>query len=101
MLNISNVRQRKIHATEPLVTGSGHPQVEIAISNLKKYKSQGSDHILTELSQAGSERLVSARHRHINFILNTKELPEKWKGSNIVPVHKQDDKTNCNNFRGI
>jgi hypothetical protein len=34
-------------------------------------------------------------------VWNKEELPDKWKESIIVPVHKKDDKTDCNNFRGI
>jgi hypothetical protein len=28
-------------------------------------------------------------------------LPEEWKESIIVPIHKKGDKTFCNNYRGI
>jgi hypothetical protein len=28
-------------------------------------------------------------------------LPDQWKESIIVPVHKRGDKTNCSNYRGI
>jgi len=34
-------------------------------------------------------------------IWNKEELPEKWKDSIIVPIHKKEDKTDCNNYRGI
>jgi hypothetical protein len=40
---------------EPLVPGPSRFQVEIAIANLKKYKSPGSDEIPAELIQAGVE----------------------------------------------
>jgi hypothetical protein len=29
------------------------------------------------------------------------ELPDQWKESIIVPVHKRGDKTDCNNYSGI
>jgi len=28
-------------------------------------------------------------------------LPQKWKGSIIVPIYKKGGKTECNNYRGI
>jgi hypothetical protein len=34
-------------------------------------------------------------------IWNKKELPEEWKESVIVPIHKKGDKAECNNYRGI
>jgi hypothetical protein len=36
--NVSDVRQTEVHTAEPLVPGSSHPEVEIAIAKLKKYK---------------------------------------------------------------
>jgi hypothetical protein len=75
--------------------------VEIAIAKLKKYKSPGSDHIPAELIQAGGEILLSATHKLINSVWNKEKLPDKWKESIIVPIHKQGDKTDCNNYRGI
>jgi hypothetical protein len=37
----------------------------------------------------------------INSIWNKEELPDHWKESIIVPVHKKGDKTDCNNYHGI
>jgi hypothetical protein len=28
-------------------------------------------------------------------------MPDQWKESIIVPVHKKDDKTDCNHYHGI
>jgi hypothetical protein len=51
--------------------------------------------------QAGGEILVSVIHKLITSIWNKEEMPDQWKESIIVPVHKTGDKTGCNNYRGI
>jgi hypothetical protein len=61
----------------------------------------GSDQILAELIQAGGETLRSELHRLINSVWNKEELPNQWKESIIIPVHKKGDKTDCSNYRGI
>jgi hypothetical protein len=89
-----------MHTAEPLVPGSSHLEIEISIAKLKKYKSPGSDRIPAELYQAGGETLVSVIYKLMNSVWNKQELPDQWKESIIVPVHKMGDKTGCNNYRG-
>jgi hypothetical protein len=50
--NASDVMQIEVHMAEPLIHGPGRLEVQIANSNLKKYKSPGSYQILAELIQA-------------------------------------------------
>jgi hypothetical protein len=90
-----------VYTAEPLVPGPSCLEVEIAIAKLKKYKSSGSYQIPAELIQAGGKILLSVFHKLINSAWNKEELPDQWKESIIVPVHKKDDKTDCNNYRGI
>jgi hypothetical protein len=45
--------------------------------------------------------LLSAIHKFINYIWNKEDLPDQWKESIIVPIHKKGDKTGYNNYRGI
>jgi hypothetical protein len=61
----------------------------------------GSDEIPTELIQAGGEMLLSKIHKLINPIWNKEELPDLFKDSIIVPIHKKSDKTDSSNYRGI
>jgi hypothetical protein len=96
LLNVHNVRQIEIHTAEILVPGLSRHEVEIAIAKLKKYKSPGSDQIPAELIQAGGEILLSAIHKHINSVWNKEELPDQWKESIIVPIHKKGYKTDWN-----
>jgi hypothetical protein len=88
MRNVSDVRQ-KYHTAEPLVPGPSRLEVEIAIAKLKKYKSPGSDQIPAELIQARGEMLLSVVHKQINSVWNKEKLPNQWKESIIVPVHKK------------
>jgi hypothetical protein len=68
---MSHVRQIEVHTTEPLVPGPSRLEVEIAISELKKYKSSGTDQIPADLIQAQREILLSAIYKLINSIWNT------------------------------
>jgi hypothetical protein len=64
---------------------------------LKKYKAPGSDKILAELIQARDKILLSVIHKLINAVWNKEELPDQWKESIIVPVHKRSDKLDLPN----
>jgi hypothetical protein len=92
--NVSDVRQIEVHTAEPLVPGPSPLEVETAIAKLKKYKSPGSDQIPAKLIQAGSEILLSAIHELINPVWSKEELPDQWKESIILPVHKKSKKKN-------
>jgi hypothetical protein len=56
---VRNVRQVEIQTPEPLVPYPSPFEVEIAIANLKRYKSPNGDQIPVELFQAGGEILCS------------------------------------------
>jgi hypothetical protein len=87
--NVSDIRHIEVHTAEPLVPGTSHIEVEIPIAKLKKYISPGCDQIPAELIQAGGKILLSAIHKFINSVSNKEELPDQWKESIIVPVHKR------------
>jgi hypothetical protein len=87
LLNVhgaSDVRQIEIHTTELLVPDRSPFAVEIAIANLKSFKSPGSDQIL-----AGGETVRSEIHKLVSFIWNKEELLDKWKESVIVRIYKK------------
>jgi hypothetical protein len=90
LLNVRKVSDLRV---ELLVPGPSRLEAETAIAKLKKYKSPGSDQISAELIQAGGEILLSAIHKLINPVWNKEELPDRWKESLTVPVHKKGDKT--------
>jgi hypothetical protein len=91
VLNVHGVhyiRQKDIHTAEPLVPEPSLVEVEIAIGKLKSYKSPGTGQIPAELIRAGGETLRSEVHKLISSIRNKEELPQQWKESIIVPIHK-------------
>jgi hypothetical protein len=96
LLNVyraSDVRLIEIHTAEPLVSDPSPFEVEIAIAKLERFKPPGSNQIPAELIQGGSEVLRSEIHELINSISKIEKLPDEWKESIIVPVHKKGDKT--------
>jgi hypothetical protein len=98
---VSDVRQAEIHIAEPLVPEPSTLEVELAIEKLKSHKSPDIDHISAKLIKAGGRTIRFAIHKLIVAIWNKEELPEEWKESFIVPIHKKGDKTDCSNYRGI
>jgi hypothetical protein len=65
------------------------------------YRSLGSDQISREMMEAEGETLCSEIDKLINSVWNKEEMPDQWKTSIIVLIHKKDDKSHCSNYRGI
>jgi hypothetical protein len=78
-----------IHTAEPLVPEPSLVRVEIAIQKLKWF------------IKARGETLCSEVQKLICSLWNKGELPQQWKESIIVPVHKKGAETDCNNYWGI
>ena len=64
-------------------------------------KSPGIDQIAAELIKAGGRTICLEIHKLITSIWKKEKLPEEWKESIIIPIHKKVDKTDCNNYRDI
>jgi hypothetical protein len=69
---------------------------------LQKHKSASIYQIPAEPIKAGGETPVrSDVHKIFISVCNKEEVPDQWKESIIVPIYKDDDKTDCGNYRGI
>jgi hypothetical protein len=93
MHGVHDVRKMDIHTPEPLVQEPTLVEMEIAVGKLKSYKSPTTDHIPAEVIKAGGKISCSEVHKLICSIWNKDELPQQWKKSIIVPIHKKGDKT--------
>jgi len=98
---IKDVGQAETHTAEPLVPEPSASEVDLAIDKLKSHKSPGIDQIPAEMIKAGGRTICLEIHKLIISIWKKEKLPEEWKESIIVPIHKKGGKTDCNNYRGI
>jgi hypothetical protein len=98
---VKDVRQAEIHTAEPLVPDPRASEVQLAIDKLKSHKSPGIDQIPAELNKVGDRTMCLEIYKLITSIWKKEKLPEEWKKSIVVPIHKKGDKTDYNNYRGI
>ena len=62
---------------------------ELAIDKLESHKSPGIDEIPAELIKAGGRTICLEIHKLITSIWKKEKLPEEWKESIIVLIHKK------------
>jgi len=105
--NLLNVNQITSHEGSEVYTAeTDNPEprlieVELAIEKLRRHKATSVDHIPSKLIHAGGDKLYEEIHKLILLIWNKEELPQEWKESVIVPIHKKGDRMDCTNYRGI
>ena len=73
----------------------------MANKKLKIHKSLGIIQIPADLLKEGGRTIRSEIHKFTISIWNEEKLPEEWKESNILPINKKGEKTDCNNYSGI
>ncbi|KAI5737941.1 hypothetical protein M8J77_000982 [Diaphorina citri] len=76
-------------------------EIENAIKRLKNNKTPGSDEITSELLKKGGSTIKEELHKLITKCWKEEIIPNKWKEVIIIPLHKKNDPTDCNNYRGI
>jgi len=76
-------------------------EINTQIKRLKNHKSPDEDGIQGEILKCVDETMIEMIHKLIEKIWNTEEIPKDWNIALIFPIHKNDDKKVCNNYRGI
>ena len=95
MHGVKDVGLAEIHTAEPLAPEPSASEIELAINKLKSHNSSGIDQIWAELIKVGVRTISLVI---ITSVWKKEKLPEEWKESIIVPIHKKGDKTECNNY---
>jgi len=98
---LKDVRQAEIHTGEPLVPEPSAAAFELAIDKLKSHKSPDIDQIPAELIKEGRRTICLEIYKLMISIWKKEKLPEEWKESIIIPIHKKGEKTDCSNYRGM
>ena len=76
-------------------------EFEAAINKLKANKSPVIDNILKEVIRIRKEAIKLHLVNLFNQILDTVKYPTLWSFGLIVPIHKKDDWSKVENYRGI
>ena len=77
------------------------PRVKLLLDNLDINKAKGPDAISGAVLKNCSETLSYPLSILFNLSYNTGYIPQEWKLTNVVPVHKKDDKNKVINYRPI
>ncbi|CAM4561369.1 unnamed protein product [Leuciscus chuanchicus] len=103
--NWSNIRAECLPKLPPVHELDDPPrfsEVLAAVRSLKDNKSTGPDGIPAEALKKGGYLLTKNLHQLIQIIWAQKTVPQGWKDSHIVTIHKKKgDKSICGNSRGI
>ncbi|XP_076038003.1 uncharacterized protein LOC143023369 [Oratosquilla oratoria] len=75
--------------------------VQAAIQRMKNGKACGEDEIHIEFIKAMGELGANWLTRIMNVAWKNAEIPDDWSKAVVCPIFKKDDRTNCNNYRGI
>ena len=97
----TNLEGSEIFTVEPNIPEPSLLESITRYREFKKHNAPGLHHIPSELIQAGGDKLYEEIHKLIVLIWNKEELPQEWKESIIIPIHKKGDRMDCNNYRGI
>jgi len=76
-------------------------EVEEAIRRLKRGKAAGEDGCVNEILKFGGEEMKISIWTLLKNLWEIEEIPEDWARGVIVPIHKEGDPKDPDNYRGI
>ena len=72
-----------------------------ACKNLKNNKTSAYDMIKNEMLKSALPSIINTVVKIFNVLLSTGQFPESWTEGIIIPLHKQGNSADPNNYRGI
>ena len=76
-------------------------EILYALRNIERGKAAGPDGIVNEMLMFGGEKMISSMRVLFNSFTELEEYPQEWRRSLIVPVFKDGDREELDNYRGI
>lgn len=76
-------------------------EISRASCKLKNNKTSGPDGILNEMLKYGQFALLPSLKKLFNLVLESGIYPDQWSEGFIVPIFKNGDSSNPDNYRGI
>ena len=85
----------------PLDYAISEEEIDFAIKKLKLNLAPRCDKILNEVLKTGKDIIKGHLLQLFNHILSAGKYPTLWSFGLIVPIHKKDDRSKAENYRGI
>ena len=71
------------------------------IRKLYPSKAHGHDQISIRMVETCDKAICTPLHLIFSFWIESGIFPTEWKMTNVVPIHKRDDKQNVKNYRPV
>ena len=76
-------------------------EILYALRNLERGKAASPDGVLNEMLIFGGEKMISSMRVLFSNFTELEEYPQEWRRSLIVPLFKDGDREEFDNYRGI
>ncbi|KAK6737034.1 hypothetical protein RB195_019620 [Necator americanus] len=103
----SNLFRSSTPVSSPIIpTGEAPPrilpsEVRVAIKSMKPGTAPGPDFISADFLRAGGHPLHVILAAHMTSYLQKERIPDQWKTSRTVLIHKKGDREDLRNYRPI
>ena len=88
-------------AQEQCIEEPNTQEVMEVIKELRNNKAPGGDNIWGELVKCGGDKLIQLIYGLIEGVWGQDVMPKEWIMTIICSIHKESDKMDCQNYRGI